>query len=122
MHRTPHEQKNALPVEPKASATFFRSMSLFDDNSYHESPRLFRTPLYGHRTCAERSHHSGMMIVIWGLSLLWHPIYYLFYVILAMFIYGLKFNCPCMSVYNKYQRCPCIDLAARCVIKNGSAK
>ena len=26
-HRTPHEQKNALPVEPQASATFFGSMN-----------------------------------------------------------------------------------------------
>jgi len=65
---------------------------------------------------------SGMMIVIWGLSLMWHPIYYLLYLILAMFIYGLKFNCPCMIVYNKYQRCPCYDLVAKCVIKNRSAR
>jgi protein-S-isoprenylcysteine O-methyltransferase Ste14 len=65
---------------------------------------------------------SGMMIVIWGLSQIWHPVYYLLYVILAMFIYGLKFNCPCMIIYNKYQRCPCYDLAAKCVIKNRSAR
>lgn len=60
---------------------------------------------------------SGMMVVVWGLSLLWHPAYYLLYVLLAMFVYGLKFNCPCMMVYNKYQRCPCIDLAAKFVPK-----
>jgi protein-S-isoprenylcysteine O-methyltransferase Ste14 len=65
---------------------------------------------------------SGMMIVIWGLSLIWHPIYYLLYAILAMFIYGLKFNCPCMIIYDKYQRCPCFDLAAKCVIKNPPAR
>ena len=65
---------------------------------------------------------SGMMIVIWGLSLIWHPAYYLLYVVLAMFIYGMKFNCPCMIVYNKYQRCPCFDLAAKCIIKNPSAR
>ncbi len=65
---------------------------------------------------------SGMMVVIWSLSLLWHPIYYLLYMIMAMFIYGLKFNCPCMIVYNKYQRCPCFDLAAKCVMKNPSAR
>ena len=64
---------------------------------------------------------SGMMIVIWGLSLIWHPAYYLLYAVLAMFIYGLKFNCPCMMIYNKYQRCPCYDLAAKCVMKNHSA-
>ncbi|MGA3373438.1 MAG: isoprenylcysteine carboxylmethyltransferase family protein [Terracidiphilus sp.] len=65
---------------------------------------------------------SGMMIAVWGLSQLWHPIYYLLYIILAMFIYGLKFNCPCMIVYNKYQRCPCFDLAAKCVVNNRSAR
>jgi len=65
---------------------------------------------------------SGMMIAFWGLSLIWHPIYYLLYLILAMFIYGLRFNCPCMIVYNKYQRCPCYDLVAKCVIKNRSAR
>ncbi|MGA3008893.1 MAG: isoprenylcysteine carboxylmethyltransferase family protein [Terracidiphilus sp.] len=65
---------------------------------------------------------SGMMIAFWGLSLIWHPIYYLLYLILAMFIYGLKFNCPCMMIYNKYERCPCYDLAAKCVMKNPSAR
>ena len=64
---------------------------------------------------------SGMMLVLWSLSLLWHPIYYLLYVILAMFLYGMKFNCPCMIVYNKYHRCPCFDLAAKCILKKPSA-
>ena len=61
---------------------------------------------------------SGMMIVFWGLSLIWHPIYYLLYLILAMFIYGLRFNCPCMIIYNKYQHCPCYNLAAKCIVKS----
>jgi len=65
---------------------------------------------------------SGMMIVIWGLSLIWNPIHHLLYIVLAMFIYGLKFNCPCMIIYNKYQRCPCYDFATRCVMQNRSAK
>ncbi|HUB52003.1 MAG TPA: isoprenylcysteine carboxylmethyltransferase family protein [Terracidiphilus sp.] len=60
---------------------------------------------------------SGLMLVIWGLSQIWHPVYYLLYAILAMFIYGLKFNCPCMLIYNKYHGCPCISLAAKCFIK-----
>ena len=64
---------------------------------------------------------SGMMLVLWSLSLLWHPVYYLLYVILAMFLYGMKFNCPCMIVYNKYHRCPCFDLAAKCILKKPSA-
>lgn len=65
---------------------------------------------------------SGMMIVFWGISLLWHPIYYLLYVVLAMFIYGMRFNCPCMIVYNKYHRCPCFDVARRCFLKDQAAK
>jgi protein-S-isoprenylcysteine O-methyltransferase Ste14 len=65
---------------------------------------------------------SGMLLVFWGLSLLWHPFYYLLYVVLAMFIYGMKFNCPCMIVYNKYHRCPCFDLAANCFLKKHAAK
>jgi protein-S-isoprenylcysteine O-methyltransferase Ste14 len=65
---------------------------------------------------------SWMMIVVWSLSLLWHPVYYLLYILVAMFVYGLKFNCPCMMIYNKYQRCPCYDLAAKCVVKNPPAR
>ena len=65
---------------------------------------------------------SGMIVAVWGLSLIWHPVYYLFYPIVAMFLYGLKFNCPCMIVYNKYHRCPCFDLAAKCVMKKPLAR
>lgn len=60
---------------------------------------------------------SGMMVVFWALSLLWPPFYYLLYLTLAMFIYGLKFNCPCMLVYNKYHRCPCFALVEKCLLK-----
>lgn len=63
---------------------------------------------------------SGMMLVFYGLSLLWHPIYYMLYVALAMFIYGLKWNCPCMIVYNKYQRCPCFTLFEKCVLRKNN--
>ncbi len=60
---------------------------------------------------------SAMMLIFWALSLTWHPVYYMLYVALAMFIYGLKWNCPCMIVYNKYQRCPCFDLFNKCISK-----
>lgn len=63
---------------------------------------------------------SGMMLVFYGLSLLWHPIYYMLYVALAMFIYGLKWNCPCMIVYNKYKRCPCFSLIEKCVLRKNN--
>ena len=62
---------------------------------------------------------SGMLLVFWGLSLLWRPFYYMTYVMLAMYLYGLKFNCPCMIVYNKYKRCPCFDLFAALVKRCG---
>ncbi len=58
---------------------------------------------------------SGMILVFWALSLLWHPLYYLLYIVLAMFVYGMKFNCPCMIVYTKYRGCPCFALAEKCV-------
>ena len=55
---------------------------------------------------------SGMLLVFWALSLLWQPFFYMSYVIFFMYVYGLRFNCPCMVVYNKYKRCPCFDLFA----------
>ncbi len=65
---------------------------------------------------------SGMMAVFWALSLLWPPVYYLFYLVLLMFVYGLKFNCPCMRVYDKYQGCPCFALLGKCVYKGKPSK
>ena len=61
---------------------------------------------------------SGMIAVIGLISLyLWHPVIYLNYVIMAMCLYGLKWNCPCMLVYEKYHGCPCFALAKRCFIR-----
>jgi protein-S-isoprenylcysteine O-methyltransferase Ste14 len=60
---------------------------------------------------------SGMMLVIFGLSLMWSPVRYAFYVVLAMFLYGLFFNCPCMIVYDKYHGCPCFALAKKCLLR-----
>ncbi len=60
---------------------------------------------------------SGMMLVIFILSLVWQPFYYLYYLILAMFLYGLKWNCPCMLVYEKYHGCPCFALLNRSACK-----
>jgi protein-S-isoprenylcysteine O-methyltransferase Ste14 len=84
---------------------------------------LFAAHLYlGYSLTPERvafsyRSKSGMIVVIWGLSLAWHPIYYLLYLVLAMFLYGLRFSCPCMLVYDKYNRCPCFDLAKKCILK-----
>jgi protein-S-isoprenylcysteine O-methyltransferase Ste14 len=60
---------------------------------------------------------AGMTVVVWAAALLWPPLWYLLYVILAMFVYGLFFNCPCMLVYERYHGCPCIGLVKRCLVK-----
>lgn len=54
---------------------------------------------------------SGMMILFGLLGLYVHPAFFcFFYVIAAMCLYGLKWNCPCMWVYEKYHGCPCLTL------------
>lgn len=61
---------------------------------------------------------SGMIGVIGLLSIyVWHPIIYFYYVIMAMCLYGLKWNCPCMLVYEKYHMCPCFVLLKKCIRK-----
>ena len=60
---------------------------------------------------------SGMIGVIGLLSFIWHPIIYLYYVIMGMCLYGLKWNCPCMLVYEKYHMCPCFVLLKKCIRK-----
>ena len=57
-----------------------------------------------------------------GLNCLCSPLHSLLYLVLAMFIYGLRFNCPCMIVYNKYHGCPCYTLAAKCMVKKPTAR
>jgi protein-S-isoprenylcysteine O-methyltransferase Ste14 len=56
---------------------------------------------------------SGMMVAVWAAALVWHPATYVFYFLLAMFAYGLFFNCPCMLVYERYHGCPCIGWIKR---------
>jgi hypothetical protein len=60
---------------------------------------------------------SGMTVAVWLAAQVWPPAAYLLYVILAMFVYGLFFNCPCMLVYERYHGCPCFGLVKRCLIK-----
>ena len=58
---------------------------------------------------------SGMMTVFGLLGLYVHSaFFYFFYVIAAMCLYGLKWNCPCMWVYEKYHGCPCFMLIKKC--------
>lgn len=57
---------------------------------------------------------SGIMAVVWILSKFWMPAIYFLWVVIAMLIYGLKWNCPCMAVYEKYGGCPCVKLVKKC--------
>lgn len=61
---------------------------------------------------------SGMLLIFGLLGIyVWPPFLYFYYVIAAMCIYGLKWNCPCMWVYEKYHRCPCFVLLQKCAGK-----
>ena len=53
---------------------------------------------------------SGMLLVFWAISRFFYPAYYFFYLMGAMLLYGLKWNCPCMFMYEKYGGCPCFKL------------
>jgi len=56
---------------------------------------------------------TGMMILFWCLTFLWQPLYYFHWLFLAMYVYGLFYNCPCMFVYEKYRGCPCFGYLKR---------
>lgn len=56
---------------------------------------------------------SGMMLAIYLLGFNWGGFHYLYYLVAAMFAYGLFFNCPCMLVYEKYHGCPCFALLGK---------
>ena len=61
---------------------------------------------------------SGIMSVVWLISKIYPPILYFLWVVIAMLIYGLKWNCPCMIVYEKFGGCPCFLLFKKaCKIK-----
>ena len=54
---------------------------------------------------------SFIMVVVWLLAkFVYPPIYYFYYIMILMFAYGLKWNCPCMIVYEKFGGCPCFKL------------
>jgi protein-S-isoprenylcysteine O-methyltransferase Ste14 len=60
---------------------------------------------------------TAMTVVVWALAQAWPPAYYLLYALLAMFVYGLRFNCPCMLVYERYHGCPCVGWVKSCLVK-----
>lgn len=61
---------------------------------------------------------TAMTAVVWGFAQVWPPAYFLLYAVLAMFVYGLRFNCPCMLVYERYHGCPCVRWAKSCLLKS----
>ena len=57
---------------------------------------------------------SFIMVVVWLLAkFVYPPIYYFYYIMILMFAYGLKWNCPCMIVYEKFGGCPCFKLVKK---------
>ena len=56
---------------------------------------------------------TGMMTLVWCLTFVWPPFYYFHWLFLAMYVYGLFFDCPCMFVYEKYHGCPCFGYLKR---------
>lgn len=62
---------------------------------------------------------KGMMMLIFGLLGLFvsQKFFYFFYLFLAMCAYGLKWNCPCMIIYEKFHGCPCIILFKKYIQK-----
>lgn len=53
---------------------------------------------------------SGIIVITWLLSKLYYPIIYFLWFVILMLIYGLKWNCPCMYLYEKFGGCPCLRL------------
>jgi protein-S-isoprenylcysteine O-methyltransferase Ste14 len=53
---------------------------------------------------------SAILVFIWLLSIQIPFVYYFLYIVLVMLIYGLKWDCPCMMMYEKYKGCPCFFL------------
>ncbi len=52
---------------------------------------------------------SFIMLAIYAGTLLYAPVFWLLSIILFFDIWGLFGNCPCMFIYEKYNRCPCFD-------------
>ncbi len=60
---------------------------------------------------------SFIMLIIFVTSLYSKPAFWFLYLVLFFDIWGLFLNCPCMIIYDKYNRCPCFDLIKGCVCK-----
>ena len=56
---------------------------------------------------------SFLLLIIFGAALYFPAASWLYYLILLFDIWGLKFDCPCMLVYEKYHGCPCFDLVKK---------
>lgn len=79
---------------------------------------------FGHSLLPEKVAFSfrskAFMVGIIGLLSLyvWEPIIYFFYVIMSMSLIGLRWNCPCMWIYEKYHGCPCLILIKKYLSKS----
>ena len=57
---------------------------------------------------------SIFIIMIYIATLFFKPIFVLYYMILIFNTWGLKFNCPCMFIYERYSGCPCFGWISKC--------
>jgi protein-S-isoprenylcysteine O-methyltransferase Ste14 len=60
---------------------------------------------------------SFIMLFIFTAAIFFKQAFWLYYMILIFDIWGLFWNCPCMFIYQKYNRCPCFDVIKNCVWK-----
>jgi protein-S-isoprenylcysteine O-methyltransferase Ste14 len=56
---------------------------------------------------------SFLLLVIFGAAHNMPAAYWLYSLILLFDIWGLKYDCPCMLVYEKFHGCPCFNLVKR---------
>jgi len=81
---------------------------------------------FGHSFLPEKVAFSfrskaGVMLVVALLTIYVHPAWrYFYFVMMAMSLYGLVGNCPCMLIYEKYHGCPCLKLLKKCRWKGPS--
>lgn len=58
---------------------------------------------------------SVIIIITYAVSLFFPAAKWFYFVIILFNIWGLFSNCPCMMIYEKYNRCPCFDLLKSCL-------
>ena len=118
--------KGGLAICIRILALFLFAYFVWQEITLSELLLLFFIQMYlGYSLTPEKvafsyRSKSFIMVVVWLLAkLLWAPVYNFYYIMILMFAYGLKWNCPCMIVYEKFGGCPCFKLFKKvCKIKS----